>query len=508
MSALRHTKLLAAWAACWSLASLAVAQVEHCPPCCEHDFQWFEPVALDLDCQPDTPDCGLFFHYDKLYWAIGGEQSLLGDSNMYQDIITPYVLQQTGNGTIVIPDPDDPAGDPTIGPQAGEEVIINVAMVGPSIRDAGPRAEFGWGDRYELGFGDREGGWMMGILDGPDQTQSFTFGDYTGVEETLAGGGLGVPSIYPGAPNVLINPLGGVFIPFQDSEGRMFGWLDLLEQSNLQGQGTAEGPVANGVIGGDGTADDLDHDFQYGPDGFDTEEPGGEPDVVATLPPDFDDLYHLPTTAQFVDIRSHTQLDGIEIQRFHNLRNDHHMAKHQNNQLRLMYGVRYMRLRDQYDVSTFGGTLMNSFWYTQIDNNLVGPQIGLSWFHQKQKFRFELNSRFMAAYNIGDWNQDGGLFTAATGGTTYNKPLNANPFFFAHSQQTEGFSPLAELRAQLSYQVTTAISARLGYTGTYIGNIHRSSTSIRYSLDGMGFKEGTAENIFINGLNFGVDVVY
>lgn len=240
---------------------------------------------------------------------------------------------------------------------------------------------------------------------------------------------------------------------------------------------------------------------------MDTEDPFG-PDANGPFPPDFDDLILLPVTAQIVDIRSRTQTDGVEIQRFHNLRNDHHMAKHQNNQLRLMYGVRYMRFRDDFDVTKIGGVLGDGFWNTRIDNNLVGPQIGLSWFHQKQKFLFEANTRFMAAYNIGDWSQSGALGGGTLGGGVYNQPLNFNPVTFKHGKQTDDFSPLAELRFQLRYQVTTAISANVGYSATYVGAIHRSASSVRYRLPDMGFKQGTSENLFMNGLNFGVDVVY
>lgn len=463
MSALRHTKLLAAWAACWSLASLAGAQVEHCPPCCEHDFQWFEPVALDLDCTPDTPDCGLFFHYDKQYGTISGERTALGVRDLNQPFVTGSRVFQTGIATQVIPDPDDPT-EFTVIILRGEDVILEPGVVGATIRDAGPKAEFGWGDRYELGFGDKEGGWLLGVQDGIDQTQGdvYGFGD--------------------------INPLGGVYIPFLDPQFLMTGFVD---------------------INGDGIADDLDGDGQFGPDGVDTDDTPGPDTNVPGFPPDFDDLASQPTTWQTVAVSSHTTVDGVEINKFHNLKNDHMMAKHQHNQFRLMYGVRFIRLRDQYNVDAFGGTLGDSFWHTQIDNNLVGPQLGLSWFHTRQKFRFELNSRFMAAYNIGNWDQTAALGSGLQNNVTpYNTPILWNNTYSTHGRQTEDFSPLAELRAQLSYQVTTAISAKLGYTATYMGNIHRAAPSIRYELPTMGFLDGSGENAVINALNFGVDVVY
>jgi hypothetical protein len=514
MSALRHLKLLAAWAACWSLASLADAQVEHCPPCCEHDFQWFEPVALDLDCQPNTPDCGMFFHYDKLYGTISGERTILGQDGLNQPYITPYQIMQTGDAIEVFFDPTDPGGDPIIIIVDNLEIVDTPGgVVGATIRDAGPQAEFGWGDRYELGFGDREGGWMLGIADGVDQSQSNTFGwGFQGQEDTGVDDGLGIPSPYPGAPNQAINPLGGVYIPFLDPQGLMVGFIDMSEVEVTDGPpgGTLEdddnegGP--DGVLDGDGFADDIDADGQFGPDGFDTDDTYG-PDSNGFFPPDFDDLVFLPTTWQTVVTSNRATIDGVELSRFHNLRNDHMMAKHQNNQFRLMYGVRFVRLRDQFNVDAFGGTIGDSFWHTQIDNNIVGPQLGLSWFHQRQKFRFELNGRFMAGYNIGDWDQTAALGEELRGGN-HNRPYRWNPTYSVHGRQSEDFSPLTELRAQLSYQVTTAISAKLGYTATYIGNVHRAASSIRYELPTMGFIDGSGENVVMNSLNFGVDVVY
>jgi hypothetical protein len=66
-----------------------------------------------------------------------------------------------------------------------------------------------------------------------------------------------------------------------------------------------------------------------------------------------------------------------------------------------------------------------------------------------------------------------------------------------------------ELRAQASYQITRALAARLGYTATFVDNIRRASAQVKYELPNMGFRdEEITQDILINGVNFGFDVVY
>jgi hypothetical protein len=201
-------------------------------------------------------------------------------------------------------------------------------------------------------------------------------------------------------------------------------------------------------------------------------------------------------------------MQGIEIMKTHRLDNRHRMAKHQNNDVEFSYGVRYLRLRDDFDVSGEGGVLGSSFWDTTIVNNLVGPQIGLKWARQQKRIRWDLGGRFMFAYNVQNFEQTAALGQDLAPGQN-NKPLYFPPSYNHHGKQENDFSPTAELRVQASYQITRALAAKLGYTANFIDNIRRSSQQVKYELPQMGFRDDeVTQEIFINGVNFGFEVVY
>jgi hypothetical protein len=69
---------------------------------------------------------------------------------------------------------------------------------------------------------------------------------------------------------------------------------------------------------------------------------------------------------------------------------------------------------------------------------------------------------------------------------------------------------MAEMRVEGSYQVTTAFALKLGYTAIFADNITRASQVVQYSLPDMGFREDQIgeQEIFINGADVGVEVVY
>ncbi len=91
-----------------------------------------------------------------------------------------------------------------------------------------------------------------------------------------------------------------------------------------------------------------------------------------------------------------------------------------------------------------------------------------------------------------------------------NRPLFFPPTYAVHGQQENFFSPVAEMRVQASYQLTSAIALRLGYTAIFVDNISRAAAQVKYELPQMGFRDGQAgkQEILINGVNFGAEAVY
>ena len=183
------------------------------------------------------------------------------------------------------------------------------------------------------------------------------------------------------------------------------------------------------------------------------------------------------------------------------------MVKHQDNQLEMSYGVRYLRLRDDFLVNGEGGVLGTSFWDTRIDNHLVGPQIALRWLHQYNRVRLDWGGRFLFGYNVQNWEQVASLGEDLIPGQN-NHPLYFPPTFSNHGRRDEDFSPTVEMRVQASYQFTNSISAKLGYNALFVDNIRRAAQQVDYTLPSMGFIDGGTQEIFINGVTFGFDVVY
>jgi hypothetical protein len=90
----------------------------------------------------------------------------------------------------------------------------------------------------------------------------------------------------------------------------------------------------------------------------------------------------------------------------------------------------------------------------------------------------------------------------------YVQPLSAQPHAVSYSQTSETFTPLAEWRIDLSYKFTNSISANVGYTGMYMDNITRASQTVDWFIPDLGILQGGNQDMFVNGVNFGFDVVY
>jgi len=460
MTARKFTHWLAACFLLASGAERAAAQAADafCDECCEHDMQWFAPVDFDFDCQPIERTCGWGFSYDRLVWAITGERNQIGTGGTNDGSLGPWREFLTGRFL----------ADGTATP-------INIAppvLLG-GLDSAPPDAVFAWGHRYNFSYYNGDEAWNINVLDGPTFANDQVYGLPT------------QDSIY-----------GSTMIVFDDPLNLMRGFIDVVNQSG-------------GPFQPDGLADDIDGDGQFGPDGYDLEDPGRQPDsfLIGDLRGDYDDIVALPVSFQFLRVEAATQTRGIELMRTHRLSNNHKMDKHQNNTVELGAGVRYFRMRDDFDVTGAGGTLGASFWDTRVTNSLIGPQISAKWTHQRKRWNFDLGGRFLFAYNVQDFEQNVALGRDLVPGQ-YNRPLYMVTTVADHGKQENDFSPTAELRADLNYQLTRSVALRIGYTALFIDNVSRAASQVRYELPRMGFLDDQAgkQEVFINGANFGFDV--
>jgi hypothetical protein len=374
---------------------------------------------------------------------------------------------------------------------------------------------------------------LIGILDAPDQNQSNFYGfardealggglppfiddDYTdGSDQGPGGGPVGDARAFG---------FGSVPVLFDTPEGYLVGFRDYLQNLAPAHQGTVGGPLL--YVGNYGIpvftegagidddvlfrrADDLNGNGVWG-DAlfiFDPDGPGGPlpPGIAHAV--DFGDLHTFNVFFDNVTVRNRTEVNGVEAMWSHYLTNNHYMAKHQNNRLSVSWGARFLRLHDEHDVAAEGSILHGGFWDTSFTNQIVGPQVAMSWVNQRQRWRLSTDARFLFGYNIADWEQNGIMGIGMVPGAL-NQPLYGRATAFNYGLTEREFSPVGELRAQASYHITNQFALKFGYTGTYLGNIRRASPSVKYFLPNMGYNNAGTQEMLTNGFDFGCEFVY
>jgi Putative beta barrel porin-7 (BBP7) len=494
----------------------------------EHDLQIFAPFDLDLDNMVDDQWSGYFLEYNKLYWSYTGERVTVGNEDVgdtlrWFDLETGMIQEFTtdeGQFAEIIyrPRPQDEF-DPDLLPVPVPHVVTN------TLEDVPPKAGFAFGNRYEFGYRDQGHGWLVGILDGPELNMTEFYGfvpgpngelppfidpDYTGPDDISGEEG----EIIFSDPGIRAFGFGSVPIIFETPPGYLLGFRDYLNLLADATLGTQGGPmlyVGNYSLTEEPDADDDAIPFFRLADDIDGDGSPAAGFVIVGNQifffTDFEDLHEFNIFFDNVTIHNHTETDGVELMWTHQLTNKHYMAKHQNNRVNLSWGARFLRLHDRFRVDADGSVLGNSFWDTSYTNQIVGPQVALQWANQRQRWRFTADGRFMWGYNVADWDQTGLIGEELIPGAL-NRPLYARPTAFSHGQQEQEFSPVAELRFQASYHLTSSFALKLGLTSTYAGNIHRAAPSVHYRLPDMGYRDAGTQDIFINGVDFGVEFVH
>lgn len=468
-----------------------------------HDFQLFAPAEIDIDNEPVQDNYGYWAGYNKLAWTYTGERVTIGSPDV---VALAEVIYR-----------DNPQDEGTPPPPY---------QIQNTLTNAGPKAGFAFGDRYEFGYRSRGNGWTIGILDGPANTQTEVYGfiprpdggvppfidpDYTSNSDIGPG-----PNGAPQADfDLRAFGFGAVPVLFEMPTGYLTGFRDYLNFLAGAATGTQGGPllyVGNyGATQEPGTDDDTIPFFRLADDIDEDGTPGAGfiviDDTIVGFFTDFDDLHQFQIFFDNVTVRNRTETSGVEAMWEHELTNRHYMAKHQNNRVSLSFGGRFFRMKDQFDVNGEGSVLGRSFWNTSFTNQVVGPQIGASWTNQRQRWMVGADTKFLFGYNVADWAQDGIMGEELIPGAL-NRPLYARPTAFSHGLQETGFSPIGELRMRASYFLTKAFTLNVGYTGMYVGNIHRAATSVRYSLPDMGYSKAGTQDVLINGVDFGIEFVY
>lgn len=254
-------------------------------------------------------------------------------------------------------------------------------------------------------------------------------------------------------------------------------------------------------------ADDLDGNGQAGVirvladiDGDGTITAG---EIVAIIN-NFGDLHTFNVFFDQVTVRNRTEIDGVELMRMHELSTRHKLEQGRWDDLRFTYGVRFLNISDDFYFQGLGSILGRTTVDTDVENQIVGPQIGLRWTRRDGPWNFILEARGMAGYNIVDIDQYGIFGEEAIPGAL-NRSATARTTASVDGERYDEFSPIGELRAMLQYRLADSISLQAGYTAKYVGNIHRGSTATAWNAPDFGFLDRKGD-LFTNGLNFGIEL--
>ena len=504
----------------------------------ENDLRWFEPADLDLDGRLDT-EAGYFFRFDKLGLYVSGERVEIGDPNeivfseqIYQQTtvdlaqlrvnelltqnpaVDPLAVALTVGVTfeelggvivtdpLVVPDPNNAGG--TIVIQVPRVATVNDQLPDPylvrnGIKDATPRAELGWGERYEFGYSDGERGWLIGVLDGPEVNSGGIFGR----------------SVDPLNPtNAEQFGFGQVAVNFRTPAGFREGFRNYFvvgddDDDEDNDIGVNGGPAFKIQQVGDDNEDFAIDDINgngatFVRVGADLDGDGtiDEDEVVAILV-DAGDLHEFNFVFDQVDARNRVEMDGVELMFTHDLDTGHKLDRGRRDSVQIRYGVNFLRIRDELNVNMLGGLLGRTFVDHLTDNQIVGPQFGVRWRRDHGKWDFTVDGRATLGYNIVDQNQSS-LFGENLIPGASNSLLSGRPTVSVDSLHEDDFSPMAELRLEARYKITRALALKMGYNARFIDNIYRASNAVDYSAPEFGFKDGKSD-VFINGLTMGIE---
>jgi hypothetical protein len=461
------------------------------------DFQAFAPASSTTSPYGSGPkrSRGWFFTIEDLAWSTSQPQrATIGNAGF-----TPLVSYD-GQGFFQ------------------QQNSLDTSYIQPSLRQ---------GERLQLGYVGEDGkGWMVGTFLLHTQTSSTT------------GSSAGVSFFSPNTPGVPGNETEG-FIDNYTNGSAVFGNGPLVLDTDVN---------HNGVFGMDGRAV--------------IQNVAGVPTVVAIVPApvDWGDLIQLPIYFDHVVTKYTSNTWGIEVMRTWWLsksrRADHGYWD-------LMAGVRYLRFRDQFyfdgennqlsgqsltattpaglsvtgQFTEVGGILGNTFFTQTAANYLVGPQAGLRWTKQRGRLGFNVEGRFAATANFQTIRQTGqinDIGDRSSGNPALVRvPIENNlvstvhatsaqigvipslqydtPFLQSstvnHTYHSTQFSPIGELRLNMTYQIFRNIQATVGWTGLVMGGIARSPNTVSYTLPAMGIlNSGNRQEVFIQGVNFGINI--
>jgi hypothetical protein len=170
-------------------------------------------------------------------------------------------------------------------------------------------------------------------------------------------------------------------------------------------------------------------------------------------------------------------------------------------------GPRYAEFNDTFLVNANGGILNATNWATDAQNHIVAGQLGARYFKKVGRWMLNTEGRFFAGLNYQNIHQFGVLGSNLSPPGGLMQPLTLGPVAFSHADFEREFTPGIELRLELRYQLTRAISFKAGWSGTWMDSIARASSLVDYTLPNFGIDPShNRQQVFMNGVVIGIDI--
>ncbi len=163
------------------------------------------------------------------------------------------------------------------------------------------------------------------------------------------------------------------------------------------------------------------------------------------------------------------------------------------------YGVRTVRLVDEYEVDAPGGVIGGFHVKNEIDQTNIGPHLTIGRTSRSGRWLFDLSGTVLLGYGHARYRQDGALFTDGLGGAVYNRPLNANPVFVTNRASEDFLATYAELDFTTSYFLTSHWTLDLTARAFVLGEHFSAEDHIVWSLPDFGISESKQSHSYAGG---------
>ena len=138
-------------------------------------------------------------------------------------------------------------------------------------------------------------------------------------------------------------------------------------------------------------------------------------------------------------------------------------------------------------------------------NHIIGPQVGGRWTKQWERVRVAAEGRFCPAINFQNVRQTGDWTLVSTVPFAPTPVPNFAMGSLSSTAYTTLFTPVVDLRAEIGYQITSAVELTVGWNGMWMDGIARPTSLVNYQVPGLGINMAhNSQNVFVNGLTLGV----